>query len=100
MDNINMNEEQYRALYNKIKTDLYNEFINPETATYGLDVIRQQEAKDNKPDIAYFNVPLEQQIIWDEIKQLEVVMKKYEDDEEYEKAGFIKKRIENLKKQL
>ena len=26
MDNINMNEEQYKALYNKIKIDLYNEY--------------------------------------------------------------------------
>jgi len=25
MDNINMSEEQYKALYNRIKTDLYNE---------------------------------------------------------------------------
>jgi len=25
MDNINMSDEQYKALYNRIKTDLYNE---------------------------------------------------------------------------
>ena len=78
---------------------MYNEFINPETATYGADVLRQQEAKE-KPDIAYFNVSHEKQIIWDEIKELELVMKKYEDDEEYEHAAFMKKRIENLKKRL
>ena len=47
MDNINMSEEEYKALYNRIKTDLYNEFINPETANYGADVIRQQEAKED-----------------------------------------------------
>ena len=96
MDNINMSEEEYQALYNRIKTDLYNEFINPETANYGADVIRQQEAKEG----IYKDIVTEKQIIWDEIKQLETVLKKYEDDEEYEHAAFMKKRIENLKKRL
>jgi excinuclease UvrABC helicase subunit UvrB len=96
MDNINMSDEQYKALYNRIKTDLYNEFINPETATYGADVLRQ---KEDKEDI-YKDIVTEKQIIWDEIKQLETVMKKYEDDEEYEHAAIIKKRINYLKKQL
>lgn len=96
MDNINMSEEDYIALYNRIKTDLYNEFINPETATYGLDVIRQQEAKDD----IYKNIADEKEIIRDEIEQLKVVMKKYEEAEEYEHAAFMKKRIENLKKRL
>ena len=96
MDNINMSEEEYNALYNRIKTDLYNEFINPETANYGADVIRQQEAKED----IYKDIVNEKQIIWDEIKQLETVMKKYEDDEEYEHAAFMKKRIANLKKRL
>jgi protein-arginine kinase activator protein McsA len=31
---------------------------------------------------------------------LQSVMKKYEDDEEYEHAAFMKKRIDNLKKRL
>ena len=96
MDNINMSDEQYKALYNRIKTDLYNEFINPETATYGADVLRQQEAKED----IYKDIVTEKQIIWDEIKQLEMVMKKYEDDEEYEKAAVMKKRINYLKNQL
>ena len=96
MDNINMSDEQYKALYNRIKIDLYNEFINPETATYGADVLRQ---KEDKEDI-YKDIVTEKQIIWDEIKQLEMVMKKYEEDEEYEKAAVMKKRINYLKKQL
>ena len=90
MDNINMNEEQYQALYNRIKTDLYNEFINPETATYGLDVVRQEEP----------NKISERQIIKEEIEGLKAIMKKYEEDEEYEKAAFIQKRIERLKNRL
>ena len=94
MDNIS--DEQYKALYNRIKTDIYNEFINPETATYGADVLRQQEAKDD----IYADIVSEKEIIWNEIEQLTIVMQKYEDDEEYEHAAFMKKRIENLKKRL
>ena len=90
MDNINMSEEQYQALYNRIKTDLYNEFINPETATYGLDVVRQEEP----------NKISEKQIIKEEIEGLKAIMKKYEENEEYEKAAFIQKRIERLKNRL
>ena len=96
MDNINMSEAEYQALYNRIKQDLYDEFLNPETATYGADVLRQ---KEDKEDI-YKDIVTEKQIIWDEIKQLEMVMKKYEEDEEYEKAAVMKKRINYLKNQL
>ena len=96
MDNINMSEEEYQALYNRIKVDLYNEFINPESATYGADVLRQQEAKED----IYADIVSEKEIIWNEIQELTLVMQKYEDDEEYEHAAFMKKRIDNLKKRL
>ena len=96
MDNINMSEEEYQALYNRIKQDLYDEFINPETANYGADVIRQKENKEN----IYKDIVTEKQIIWDEIEQLKLVMKKYEEDEEYERAAIMKKRINYLKNQL
>lgn len=96
MDLDNISDEQYKLLYNRIKTDLYNEFINPETATYGLDVIRQQEAKED----IYKDIVSEKEIIWNEIEELTLVMQKYEDDEEYEHAAFMKKRIDNLKKRL
>ena len=96
MDLDNISDEQYKALYNRIKIDLYNEFINPETATYGADVLRQQEAKED----IYKDIVTEKEMIWNEIDQLTIVMKKYEDDEEYEHAAFMKKRIENLKKRL
>ena len=66
MDNMNMSEEEYKALYNRIKTDLYNEFINPETATYGADVLRQQEAKDD----IYGDIVSEKEIKWNEIEKL------------------------------
>lgn len=90
MDNNNMTDEQYQMLYNRIKTDLYNEFINPETATYGLDVVRQQDSKQYTPN----------ELLLEEIESLTGVMKEYEENEEYEQAAFIKKRIENLKKRL
>ena len=96
MDNINMSEEQYQALYNRIKQDLYDEFLNPETATYGADVLRQ---KEDKEDI-YKDIVTEKEMIWNEINELTVVMKKYEDDEEYDHAAFMKIRFENLKKRL
>ena len=40
------------------------------------------------------------QIIKEEIEGLKAIMKKYEEDEEYEKAAFIQKRIERLKNRL
>ena len=90
LDNINMSEAEYQALYNRIKQDLYDEFLNPETATYGADVLRQKETKPFS----------ETEIILEEIEQLKLVMKKYEEDEEYEKAAVMKKRINYLKKYL
>ena len=100
MDNINMSEAEYEALYNRIKQDLYDEFLNPETATYGADVLRQKEDKENVYLDENLRTVTEKEIIWNEINELTVVMKKYEDDEEYEHAAFMKKRIENLKKRL
>ena len=79
MDLDNISDELYKLLYNRIKTDLYSECINHETATYGADVLRQQEAKED----IYSDIVSEKEIIWDEIQQLQSVMKRYEDDEEY-----------------
>jgi len=90
-----MSEEEYKALYNRIKIDLYDEFINPETANYGADVVRQKDAK-----ITLYNNASEKEIIQDEIEQLKLVMKKYEETEEYEKAAVMKKRINYLRRQL
>ena len=98
MDNINMSEEEYQALYNRIKQDLYDEFLNPETATYGADVLRQRETKRNWEKMTKdFS---EREIIQEEIEQLKLVMKRYEEDEEYEKAAVIKKRINYLNRYL
>ena len=85
-----MTDEEYKMLYRRIRTDLYNEFINPETATYGLDVVRQQESK-------YYST---NDLLLEEIESLTGVMKEYEANEEYEQAALIKKRIEKIKKEL
>lgn len=85
-----MTDEEYKMLYRRIRTDLYNEFINPETATYGLDVVRQQDPK------AYSTNDL----LLEEIESLYNVMKEYEANEEYEQAALIQKRIEKIKKEL
>ena len=97
MDNINMSEEQYKALYNRIKEDLYDEFINPETATFGMDVVKQKEQRDAS---IYKDIISEKEIIWDEIQSLKKVLQKYEETEEYELAAKLKIRIDNLIKKL
>lgn len=96
-----MTEKEYKALYNRIKEDLYDEFLNPETATYGADVLRHKENK-RTGFLSSFNLePIdEKEIIKEEIEQLMLVMKKYEENEEYEKAAVMKKRIIYLKNQL
>jgi excinuclease UvrABC helicase subunit UvrB len=85
-----MTEREYEKLLNRIKQDLYNEFINPETATYGLDVVRQQDSKHYSTN----------DLLLEEIESLTGVMKEYEANEEYEQAALIQKRIEKIKKEL
>ena len=85
-----MTDDEYKMLYRRIRTDLYNEFINPETATYGLDVVRQQDPKPYSTN----------DLLLEEIESLTSVMKEYEANEEYEQAALIKKRIEKIKKEL
>ena len=85
-----MTDDEYKMLYRRIRTDLYNEFINPETATYGLDVVRQQDSKHYSTN----------DLLLEEIESLTGVMKEYEANEEYEQAALIKKRIEKIKKEL
>tara|TARA_R110002012_G_scaffold254741_1_gene433830 strand:+ start:274 stop:477 length:204 start_codon:yes stop_codon:yes gene_type:complete len=67
-----MTDEEYKMLYRRIRTDLYNEFINPETATYGLDVVRQQDSKHYSTN----------DLLLEEIESLTGVMKEYEANEE------------------
>ncbi len=91
MDNISMSEEEYQALYNRIKKDLYEEFLDPDTATYGLDVINS--------DI-YESIKTPEDDIKEEINNLKLILQEYLVTEEYEKAAVINKRINYLQKKL
>ena len=91
MDNISMSEEEYQELYNRIKKDLYEEFLDPDTATYGLDILNEQiqdSIKTPKDDIK------------EEIKNLKLILQEYLITEDYEKAAVINKRINYLQKKL
>ena len=91
MDNISMSEEEYQALYNRIKKDLYEEFLDPDTATYGLDILNEQiqdSIKTPEDDIK------------EEIKNLKLILQEYLITEDYEKAAVINKRINYLQRKL
>mgnify|MGYP001402496558 FL=1 len=86
-----MTEEEYQKLYNRIKKDLYEEFLDPVTATYGLDILNEEiysSINDDKSDIEQ------------EIESLQLVLNEYLESEEYEKAAVINQRINYLKKKL
>ena len=91
MDNINMSEEEYQALYNRIKKDLYEEFLDPDTATYGADILNE--------DI-YESIKTPEDDIKQEINNLKLILQEYLVTEEYEKAAVINQRINYLKKKL
>ena len=86
-----MTEEEYRKLYNRIKRDLYEEFLDPDTATYGLDVINE--------DI-YASIESPEDDIKREIDSLKLILEEYLTTEEYEKAAVINERINDLKSKL
>jgi len=91
MDNISMSEEEYQELYNRIKKDLYEEFLDPDTATYGLDILNEQiqdSIKTPEDDIK------------EEIKNLKLILQEYLITEDYEKAAVINKRINYLQRKL
>jgi len=86
-----MTEEEYKKLYNRIKKDLYEEFLDPDTATYGLDVINE--------DI-YESIESPKDDIQSEINNLKLILQEYLVTEEYEKAAVINQRINELKSKL
>lgn len=86
-----MTEEEYQKLYNRIKKDLYEEFLDPETATYGLDILNEE---------IYSSIDTGKNDIKQEIESLQLVLDEYLESEEYEKAAVINQRINYLKKKL
>ena len=87
-----MTDEEYEELLNRIKYDLYQEFINPDTATYGIKYV------DDKP--IYEGELSQRQILQDELGRLCTLQNKFVDNEDYEKAEIMKKKIINLQKKI
>ena len=87
-----MTEKQYQRLLDRIKFDLYQEFINPETASYGIKYV-----EDNP---VYNGEISEREILQDELGRLCTLQNKFIDDEEYEKAEIMKTKINNLQNKI
>ena len=87
-----MTEDEYEELLDRIKHDLYEEFINPDTATYGVKYV------DDKP--LYEGELSERQILQDELGRLCTLQNKFVDNEDYEKAEIMKKIIINLQNKI
>jgi hypothetical protein len=91
-----MTEEEYEELLERIKFDLYKEFIDPETATYGIKYAEDKEDSD----IIYEGILSEKQILQDELGRLCTVQNKFIDNEEYEKAEIMKRKIRALQNKI
>jgi len=87
-----MTEKQYQILLNRIKRDLYNEFINPETAHFGMKYIDEPENND----VIYEGIMSEKDILQTELGRLCTLQNKYIENEDYEKAEILKNRIIKL----
>jgi hypothetical protein len=89
-----MTEREYEKLLNRIKQDLYNEFINPETAHYGIKYIENEEEE------IYDNILSEKEILQDELGRLCMLQNRYVDNEEYEKANILKNKIIKIQNKI
>ena len=45
-----MTEREYEKLLDRIKFDLYQEFINPDTATYGIKYVDEEITPESLTD--------------------------------------------------
>ena len=87
-----MTEEEYEELLDRIKHDLYQEFINPDTATYGVKYVEDKPIYEGKLS--------KRQVLQDELGRLFILQNKFVDNEDYEKAEIMKKKIINLQKKI
>ena len=87
-----MTEKQYQRLLDRIKFDLYQEFINPETASYGIKYVEDKPIYEGKMS--------EKQILQDELGRLCTLQNKFIDDEEYEKAEITKRKINEIQNKI
>ena len=87
-----MTEEEYEELLDRIKFDLYKEFIDPETATYGVKYVEDEPIYEGKLS--------KREVLQDELGRLCTLQNKFIDDEEYEKAEIMKTKIINLQNKI
>jgi len=87
-----MTERQYQKLLDRIKFDLYQEFINPETASYGIKYVEDEPLYEGELS--------EREILQDELGRLCTLQNKFIDDEEYEKAEIMKNKITKLQNKI
>jgi len=88
-----MTEKEYKKLLDRIKLDLYNEFINPQTAHYGMKYIDDDEDK-------YSDTMSDREILQDELGRLCLLQNKYVENEEYRKAAVIQNKISKIQNKI
>ena len=86
-----MTEKEYEKLLDRIKFDLYKEFIDPDTATYGIKYADEEIAPESLTD---------REILQDELGRLCLIQNKYVDDEEYRKAAIIQNKITKIQNKI
>ena len=87
-----MTDEEYEELLDRIKYDLYQEFINPDTATYGIKYVEDKPIYEGKLS--------ERQVLQDELGRLCTLQNKFVDNEDYEKAEIMKRKITQLQNKI
>ena len=86
-----MTEKEYEKLLDRIKFDLYKEFIDPDTATYGIKYVDEEITAESLTD---------REILQDELGRLCLIQNKYVEDEEYRKAATLEKRIKSIQNKI
>jgi len=84
-------DEEYEELLDRIKFDLYKEFIDPETATYGVKYVEDKVVTESLTD---------REILQDELGRLCLLQNKFVDNEDYEKAEIMKRKITQLQNKI
>ena len=87
-----MTEKQYQKLLDRIKFDLYQEFINPETASYGIKYVEDEPIYEGKLS--------KREVLQDELGRLCMLQNKFVDNEDYEKAEIMKRKITQLQNKI
>ena len=90
-----MTEDEYEELVSRIKFDLYQEFINPDTASYGIKYVEGEQEADNIDEILS-----DKEVLQDELGRLCMLQNKFVDNEDYEKAEIMKLKIINLQNKI